>query len=110
MSEYGDLPFAEAIFEINYFQKNPIPFYKFCLDFLDIKKNYKPSMAHRFIKHLSDNNRLLINFTQNIDGLELKAGLPLNQLVQAHGHLRTCTCINCKAPLDITSFFEKIKN
>lgn len=110
VSEYGDLPFPEAIFEINYYQSNPKPFYKFCLDFLDSTKNYKPSMAHKFIKLLNDKNLLLMNFTQNIDGLELKANLPLNKIVQAHGHLRTCTCIKCKAPSDITSFFEKIKN
>jgi len=109
VSEYGNLPYPEAIFEISYFQENPIPFYKFCLDFLDVDKDYKPSMAHRFIKYLNDKNRLLINFTQNIDGLEIKAGLPLNKLVQAHGHLRTCHCIKCKAPLDITAFFQKIK-
>ena len=64
VNEFGDLPYPEAIFEINYFQNNPIPFYKFCLEFLDLNKNYKPSMAHRFIKHLSDKNKLLINFTQ----------------------------------------------
>ena len=109
VSEYGNLPFPEAIFEIGYFQNNPIPFYKFCLDFLDVKKDYKPSIAHKFIKHLNDTNQLLLNFTQNIDGLELKAGLPLNKLVQAHGHLRTCTCIQCKAPMAITKFFEKIQ-
>ena len=109
VSEYGNLPFPEAIFEISYFQENPFPFYKFCLDFLSLDKTYKPSMAHRFIKYLNDKNRLLINFTQNIDGLELKAGLPLNKIVQAHGHLRTCACIKCKAPMDIVKFFEKIK-
>lgn len=110
VGEYGNLPFPEAIFEINYFQENPTPFYKFCLDFLDPKKNYKPSMAHKFIKYMSEKNRLLINFTQNIDGLELAAGLPLDKLVQAHGHLRTCKCIKCRAPMDISRFFEKIKN
>lgn len=110
VSEYGNLPFPEAIFEINYFESNPKPFYKFCLDFLDVNKDYKPSVAHRFIKFLNDKNNLLMNFTQNIDGLEQKAGLPLEKLVQAHGHLRTCTCMKCKARSDISNFFAKIKN
>lgn len=110
VSEYGRLPYPEAIFEINYFQNNPIPFYKFCLEFLGLSKDYKPSMAHLFIKYLNDKNQLLINFTQNIDGLELKAGLPLSKLMQAHGHLRTCKCIKCKEPMEIKKFFEKIKH
>lgn len=37
-------------------------------------------------------------FTQNIDGLEQKAGVSDDKLIQAHGHCRTASCANteCK--------------
>ena len=37
--------------------------------------------THFFIAETNKRNRLLLNFSQNIDGLELDAGLPLNKLV-----------------------------
>ena len=52
--------------------------------------------AHHFIKELDDRNQLLLNFTQNIDGLELLAGLSEDKLIQAHGHMRTAHCIDCQ--------------
>ena len=70
VSKYGNLTYPEAIFDINYFSKNPIPFYKFCLDLF--KKEYEPTISHYFIVKLDQLNLLLMNFTQNIDGLELK--------------------------------------
>ena len=36
------------------------------------------------------------HYTQNIDGLEFKAGLPEEKLIEAHGSFRTAHCIKCK--------------
>ena len=41
----------------------------------------KPSGAHHFIKEMEEKGNLLLNFTQNIDGLELKAGLSASKLL-----------------------------
>lgn len=36
-----------------------------------------------------------MNLTQNIDDLEIQAGLPEEKLLQAHGHTRSAHCIDC---------------
>jgi len=42
-----------------------------------------------------------MNLTQNIDDLEIKAGIPENKLIQAHGHSRSAHCIVCKKEASI---------
>ena len=64
--------------------------------------------AHKFIKKVADEGMLLMNFTQNIDGLELDAGLPMEYLVQAHGHMRSAHCSCCKVVAPIEAFFEHV--
>ena len=39
--------------------------------------------------------------TQNIDDLEVKAGMNENYLIQAHGHSRTAHCSKCNSPAKI---------
>lgn len=64
--------------------------------------------SHYFIKKVADEGMLLMNFTQNIDGLELDAGVPFDKLTQAHGHMRTARCCECSASVPITAFFEAV--
>jgi NAD-dependent SIR2 family protein deacetylase len=40
------------------------------------KPDIKPVISHKFIKKISDEGMLSRAITQNIDGLELDAGLP----------------------------------
>jgi len=88
-----DLPRPEAIFDIGYFRKNPKPF---CILAKELYPGlYAPSPAHYFIKFLADQGILLRNYSQNIDGLELIAGLPSELLVQAHGGFQSAHCIAC---------------
>jgi NAD-dependent deacetylase sirtuin 2 len=89
-----NLPYPTAIFELDYFKKNPRPFFELTKDF--ISTGYKPTVAHYFIKLLADKNILLRNYTQNIDGLELLTGLDKNRIVQAHGCYDTAHCIQCR--------------
>ncbi len=92
-----ELERPEQIFQLELFKDNPYPFTKIakeCLLSPDIKPH--PVNAHHFIKQLNDANQLLLNYTQNIDGLELEAGLPLSKLVQAHGHMRSAHCYRCR--------------
>jgi NAD-dependent SIR2 family protein deacetylase len=44
-------------------------------------------MTHHFIRFIEMNNRLLRNYSQNVDGLERKA--EIQRLVQCHGSFRT---------------------
>jgi len=88
-----NLPRPEAIFDISYFRKNPKPF---CILAKELYPGlYAPSPAHYFIRFLADQGVLLRNYSQNIDGLELLAGLAPDLLVQAHGGFQSAHCINC---------------
>jgi len=93
MAKYN-LPQPEAVFHIEYFRTNPEPFYLLMKE--SFKPDIKPVISHKFIKKVYDEGILSRAVTQNIDGLELDAGLPENKLIQAHGHSRTVRCIDCK--------------
>jgi len=58
--------------------------------------NFKPTPAHLFCRLLNEKGLLLRNFTQNIDTLELAAGIPVEKLVFAHGSFGSSHCIECK--------------
>ncbi|XP_051503635.1 NAD-dependent protein deacetylase sirtuin-3, mitochondrial [Myxocyprinus asiaticus] len=88
-----NLPYAEAIFEINYFHHNPNPFFALAKELYP--GNYQPNITHYFIRMLHDKGQLLRMYTQNIDGLERMAGIPPKMLVEAHGTFATATCTVC---------------
>ena len=48
--------------------------------------NYEPTAAHYFVRLLHDKGLLLRCYSQNIDSLERRAGLPAEKLVAAHGN------------------------
>ena len=91
-----DLPFAEAVFDISYFRSNPLPFYTLAHELYPGK--YRPTVSHSFVRLLSDKGLLLKLFTQNIDCLDRKAGVPDNQIIEAHGSFACQHCIECKSP------------
>jgi NAD-dependent histone deacetylase SIR2 len=63
---------------------------------------YRPTLTHSFIKLLSDKGLLGLSFTQNIDTLERRAGIPANKIIEAHGSFATQRCIECKRPFSDT--------
>lgn len=67
-----------------------------------------PVISHKFIKKMHDEGILLKAITQNIDGLEISAGLPEDKLIQAHGHMRSISCIDCKKKGDMKAWDEAI--
>ncbi|MCJ1397636.1 Sir2 histone deacetylase Hst2 [Xylographa trunciseda] len=89
-----NLPYAEAVFDISYFRTNPLPFYMLAHELYPGK--YRPTIAHYFIRLLSDKGMLLKLFTQNIDCLEREAGVPDDKIVEAHGSFARQRCIECK--------------
>lgn len=107
LSDLG-LPYPEAVFQLDYFRSNPKPFYEVAKSFFTSR--VKPVQAHAFIKHLEDEGVLLMNYTQNIDGLELDAGLPIDKLVQAHGHMRTAHCIDCSKEFLMSTFWQHLES
>ncbi|PNH68396.1 hypothetical protein VD0002_g1639 [Verticillium dahliae] len=90
------LPYAEAVFDIDYFRKHPEPFY--CLAKELYPGHFHPTVSHAFIALLAHKGLLLMNFTQNIDCLERRAGVPSDLIIEAHGSFATQRCIACQAP------------
>ncbi|XP_074514652.1 NAD-dependent protein deacetylase sirtuin-3, mitochondrial isoform X1 [Sebastes fasciatus] len=88
-----DLPYAEAIFELDFFHQNPDPFFALAKELYP--GNYQPNLTHYFVRLLHKKNQLLRMYTQNIDGLERLAGIPPEMLVEAHGTFATATCTVC---------------
>lgn len=89
--DFPDLPGPQAMFDINYFQQDPRPFFRFARDIYPGK--FKPSPCHRFIKLLEKHEKLLRNYTQNIDTLEKEASI--NRVIECHGSFATATCTKC---------------
>lgn len=94
-----NLPYPEAIFDVNFYRETPQPFVTLAKE-LWPGITFSPTLTHSFLKLLSDKGLLLRLYTQNIDGLEFLAGIPEDQLVECHGHFRTAACIDCKQEAD----------
>ncbi|XP_074873850.1 NAD-dependent protein deacetylase sirtuin-2 isoform X2 [Carettochelys insculpta] len=91
-----NLPYPEAIFEINYFKQHPEPFFALARELYP--GQFKPTVCHYFIRLLKEKGLLLRCYTQNIDTLERVAGLDQEDLVEAHGTFFTSHCLrsSCK--------------
>ncbi|WP_319415182.1 Sir2 family NAD-dependent protein deacetylase [Marispirochaeta aestuarii] len=87
-----ELPYPEAIFDINYFKRNPEPFFKLSAELL--LADIEPSLCHRFLAALETNGQILHIITQNIDMLHEKAGS--RNVVEGHGSYRSGRCISCE--------------
>jgi len=90
------LPHPEAVFEVDFFRFNPYPFYILAKELYPA--NFQPTVSHAFVSLLAKKNVLRMLFTQNIDCLERKAGVPPELIVEAHGSFATQRCIECRTP------------
>lgn len=80
------------MFDIGYFAKDPRPFYRFAREIYP--GQFEPSPSHRFIRLLERQQRLLRNYTQNIDTLERQAGI--ERVIECHGSFATASCTRCR--------------
>eukprot|EP00900_Chrysochromulina_parva_P027429 jgi/Chrpa1/931/Chrysochromulina_OHIO_Genome00013918-RA len=83
LASYG-LPYPEAIFDIDFFVHNPKPFQRLCKELWP--GNFAPTPTHHFLALLHTHGKLRRVLTQNIDSLEVEAGLPADRVVAAHGN------------------------
>ncbi|EJT99126.1 NAD-dependent deacetylase sirtuin-2 [Dacryopinax primogenitus] len=102
-----NLPYAEAVFDIDYFRENPIPFYTLAKD-MDPSK-FRPTLTHSFFKLMDEKGLLNMCFTQNIDTLERRAGLAGEKIIEAHGSFASNSCIECKMPFDEEEMSEAVE-
>ncbi|XP_051503814.1 NAD-dependent protein deacetylase sirtuin-1-like [Myxocyprinus asiaticus] len=104
--DFPDLPDPQAMFDIDYFKRDPRPFFKFAKEIYP--GQFQPSPCHRFISMLDKRGRLLRNYTQNIDTLEQAAGI--QKIIQCHGSFATASCLVCKHKVDCEAIREDIFN
>ncbi|OHT11970.1 NAD-dependent protein deacetylase sirtuin-2 [Tritrichomonas foetus] len=100
------LPSPESIFDINYFQEHPEPFYLFAKNMLP--GQYKPTLAHH-LPILFDRHEMLLRvYTQNVDELEYAAGVPYEKICHAHGSYYTGHCLDCDKKFSLDDYRESI--
>ncbi|KAK5612508.1 hypothetical protein CRENBAI_012638 [Crenichthys baileyi] len=94
--EKYNIPYPEAIFNIDYFSNDPQPFFSLAKSLYP--GSHRPNYIHYFIRMLHHKGLLLRLYTQNIDGLEKLCGIPEDKLVEAHGSFATASCHLCYTP------------
>ncbi len=88
-----NLPSGETLFDIDYFDWDPRPFYRFTGDMYGLDP--QPTRCHRLLARWEEEGRINLVITQNIDGLHQKGGT--KHLLECHGtydrgHCRACGC------------------
>ncbi|KAJ6584033.1 class I sirtuins SIR2 family protein [Mycena vulgaris] len=101
-----NLPYPEAVFEINFFRKNPVPFYTLAHELYPGK--FRPTITHSFIRLLAAHSLLHTCFTQNIDTLERIAKVPDDKIIEAHGSFASQRCIDCHRAYDDATMKRQI--
>uniref|UniRef100_A0A8B9JF81 NAD-dependent protein deacetylase n=1 Tax=Astyanax mexicanus TaxID=7994 RepID=A0A8B9JF81_ASTMX len=103
-----NLPYPEAIFQIDYFKKHPEPFFALARELYP--GQFKPTVCHYFIRMLKDKGLLRRCYSQNIDTLERVAGLEGEDLIEAHGTFHTSHCVSlfCRKEYTMDWMKEKI--
>ncbi|XP_075469123.1 NAD-dependent protein deacetylase sirtuin-1 isoform X2 [Ascaphus truei] len=104
--DFTDLPNPQAMFDIEYFRKDPRPFFKFAKEIYP--GQFQPSLCHKFIAMLDKEEKLLRNYTQNIDTLEQVAGI--KRIMQCHGSFAMASCLICKYKVDCEAVRKDIFN
>lgn len=85
------------------FINNTEIFYEYYRENLNCK-NVKPNIAHKYLKHLEDEKKLIGIITQNIDGLHTLVGN--SNVFEVHGTINRNTCISCNKTYDADYVFD----
>lgn len=102
-----NLPYPEAVFDIDYFYQRPQPFFDFSKEIFINKP--QPSFAHKFIAALENKaNKLNLLVTQNIDMLHELAGN--KKMIACHGTYHTAKCTKCKTRYTLEQYETDLKN
>ncbi|KAL9184363.1 hypothetical protein ACHAXT_002449 [Thalassiosira profunda] len=94
-----NLPFPEAVFELGFYRSNPDPFVQLASELWPGLK-HSPTITHSFIALLEKKGMLLRTYTQNIDMLDVLAGVSEEKMIECHGHFRTAACTKCSRSFD----------
>ena len=93
------------------FRVNPRPYLELRRPFIlgVAERQWKPTLAHWFIRACHDRGILRRVYTQNIDGLDHQIGVPGERVVSVHGTMGTVSCEFCGAEADVDTFRRRVK-
>jgi NAD-dependent histone deacetylase SIR2 len=97
----------EDVFDITNFDSDPSHFYQLAKEILPVTDRCSPT--HAFIKLLQDKQKLLTNYTQNIDNIEAFAGIHPDRLIQCHGSWATAICRKCHTQVPGDAIFDHVR-
>ncbi|KAF2856272.1 SIR2-domain-containing protein, partial [Plenodomus tracheiphilus IPT5] len=97
----------EQVFDIHNFDEDPRTFYALAGDIIPDLEKWTPT--HEFIRLLQDKDKLLTNYTQNIDNVEAHAGIRTEKLIQCHGSWAMATCRKCKYKVPGEDIFDSVR-
>ncbi|ALC47514.1 Sirt2 [Drosophila busckii] len=100
------LPNPTAIFDVQYFENHPQPFFELAKELYP--GSFSPTPSHFFVRLLHEKGLLQRHYTQNIDTLDRLAGIPSEKIVEAHGSFYTNHCLNCSKEYDMAWMKAKI--
>ncbi|KAH3665469.1 hypothetical protein OGAPHI_003653 [Ogataea philodendri] len=103
-----NLPYPEAVFDIDYFRKSPKAFYTLADELYPGK--FVPSKFHYFVRLCQDKKKLKRCYTQNIDTLERIAGVRDEYVVEAHGSFAKNHCIDCDWEMETSELKRQMKS
>ncbi|MCJ1479479.1 NAD-dependent histone deacetylase sir2 [Lambiella insularis] len=108
-SQLGHLGLSDPqeVFDIEIFRDDPSIFYSVAKDILPTTNRFSPT--HAFIRLLQDKDKLLTNFTQNIDNIEGHAGILPEKLIQCHGSFATASCLECRYKVKCEEIYDDLK-
>ena len=95
-ADYGDLfDDPRLLFDESQFKLDPAPFFRVASKIISTTSTelIRPTKCHEFLAKLEQRGKLLRCYTQNLDGLETRAGM--TRVVHCHGNLSSSTCTIC---------------
>lgn len=103
-----NLPYPEAVFDIDFFKDDPTAFYTLCEELYPGK--FFPSRFHYLLRLFQEKSLLARVYTQNIDTLESLAGVEASKIVAAHGSFAENHCVECSAPMSTETLMAMMKD
>jgi len=103
-------PKAEKLSNIHYYMSDP-----------DVRKlawqqrlshpawHAEPNAGHLALAELERTGRLHALITQNIDGLHQKAGNSTEKVIEVHGTVHECICMNCGVRGPMPAVLERVR-
>jgi NAD-dependent deacetylase len=93
---WGDVDPMEVA-TLSVFRDDPVRFWGFYRERLDVADHFNPNPGHYFLSHLQEMGKLSAVVTQNIDGLHQAAGVEPGRVFEVHGSVRELECLDCGA-------------